>query len=52
MRRACTCAVLGLALASQASAQDAADRIARATELSIPSSPALTLLGANPATVE
>lgn len=36
---------------SAAHAQDPADRIARATEVSIPSSPALVLLGGDPATV-
>lgn len=51
MRRAIVIAALALGGASGTSAQDAADRIARATELSIPTSPALTLLGANPATV-
>lgn len=52
MRPAIVCAALVLAFAPPAAAQqETAERIARATELSIPSSPALTLLGANPATV-
>lgn len=51
MRRPCALALLALALGSAASAQDAAARIARATDLVIPTAPALTLLGANPATV-
>jgi hypothetical protein len=49
--RATLCAAFAAAAPLQANAQNQSERIARATEPSIPSSPALTLLGGDPALV-